>query len=234
MIPSKRYFPGSLQERAAWYDNFTTQFALIATALGFSAADVTAVTNDRAAIRFLANTVIALDAYRDAFRQYRIIMTEGDIGAVAPMFPANPAFVPPATAVPAGIFERLDNLVRRIRVAPAYTDEIGAQLGILPSTPNSINRGDLKPIIKVGESFGGYEFSVNVTRLGQPGFKIEMQRFGGDKWETVAFATNNPVEVAIAPTTAGQPERILVRAILVQKNEPVGQPSDPTFVTVNP
>ena len=50
----------------------------------------------------------------------------------------------------------------------------------------------------------------------------------------IAFATNNPADVTVIPTTAGQPERILVRAIVLEKNEPVGIPSDPTFVTVNP
>ena len=63
---------------------------------------------------------------------------------------------------------------------------------------------------------------------------MQIQRKGSETWQDAAFATNNPVEVTITPTTAGQPERILVRAILLKNNEPVGQPSDPTFVTANP
>lgn len=75
---------------------------------------------------------------------------------------------------------------------------------------------------------------MNVTRLGMEAFKVQVQKNGSETWTDNAFATSNPVEVTITPTTAGQPERVLVRAVLLQKNQPVGQPSDPTFVTVNP
>ena len=56
------------------------------------------------------------------------------IGDPTPAFPANPAFALPEV-VPTGIYQRLIELVDRIRSAPAYTDEIGALLGIIPSTP---------------------------------------------------------------------------------------------------
>ena len=70
--------------------------------------------------------------------QYRKIITEGDIGDPTPEFPANPAFALPVVQ-PTGIFERLNNLVERIRVAPNYTAETGALLGIIPSDER-INR----------------------------------------------------------------------------------------------
>ena len=66
-----------------------------------------------------------------------------------------------------------------------------------------------------------------------PGYKIQIQRNGQNTWQDVAFADSNPCEVTITPTTLGESERILVRAILIRKNEPVGEPSDPTYVTVN-
>lgn len=234
MIPSRAWFPQSLQERAAWFDNFKTQFASVSVNLGFTAADVTAVTDDNAAFQFLAQTAVSLDAYKEAVRQYRIILTEGNIGDPDPAFPPNPTFNPPLPGVATGIFERLDDLVKRIRVAPNYTAETGALLGIIPKKPDSISPVDLKPAIKAGESVGGYKFDVNVTRLGMEAFKVQIQKNGNAAWSDAAFATNNPVEVTITPTTPGQPERILVRAILLQKNQPVGQPSDPTYVTVNP
>lgn len=239
MIPSKHWFPGSLQERAAWFQNFATQFAAVAVSLGFVAADATAVTNDNAIVQFLAGVATELDAYKDAVRQYRIIITEGDIGNPTPAFPANPAFTLPAPAVATGIFERLDNLVKRIRVAPAYTAEIGALLGITQEAtaggPGSgIPEAELKPVIKASESVGGYAFTVDVTRLGMPAYKVQIQRQGASTWQDVAFATSNPCPVTVTSTTPGQPERIYVRAQLMKNNAPVGIPSDPTYVTVNP
>ena len=46
--------------------------------------------------------------------------------------------------------------------------------------------------------------------------------------------TANPFVVTVSPTTPGSPERIYVRALLMKKNESVGIPSDPTYVTINP
>ncbi|MBC7901165.1 MAG: hypothetical protein H7070_14060 [Saprospiraceae bacterium] len=67
-----------------------------------------------------------------------------------------------------------------------------------------------------------------------PSFKVQIQRQGTTAWLDAAYATNNPVEVTITPAAPGEPERILVRAVLMKNNIAVGQPSDPTYVTVNP
>lgn len=231
MIPSSRWFPTGLQNRAAWFDNFNTQFALVGTTLGFTAPDVAAVSLDNDIMQFLAQTNVENDSFIDAARQYRNIMTEGDIGDTIPAYPTNPSGVPPG-APPVGIFERLDIRVKRIRTSPNYTNEIGALLGIMTSTPSPVV--DPKPVIKASESTGGFKFEVNVTRKGMSAFKVQVQRAKSNVWTDAAFATSNPCEIVLTPTTAGEPERVLVRAVLLQKNQPIGQPSDPTFVTVNP
>lgn len=235
MIPSRMWFPLSLQERVAWFDNFAKGFEGVATGLGFLPADVTAVENDNAVMQALGDFTPSLEAYKDAFRQYRLTVTEGDIGDPAPLVPTGPEW-PDVNPVPTGIFERLVKLVERIRAAPTYTPEIGALLGIIPTPSNTpSNPGEpLKPVIKASESFDNYKFSVNVTRLGQPGYKVQIQRQGQSAWHDAAYAQTNPCEITVEPATPNQPERILVRAILLKSNNPVGEPSDPTYVTVNP
>lgn len=111
--------------------------------------------------------------------------------------------------MPTGMFERLDDLEKRIRVSPSYTNEIGALLGIIVSEPANVVEADLKPVIKASPSL-----NVDVTRLGMTAFKVQIQRKGSDSCQDA--------------------NSIMVREILIQKNEPVGIPSDPTFVTVNP
>jgi hypothetical protein len=236
MIPSGKWFPTNLAARAAWFLNFATQFAAVGLSLGFTAPEIAAVQDDNTCFQDLASGQVELDAYKDAVRQYRINVTEGAVGEPTPAFPAG-IDVTPAELRPTGIFQRLIELVDRIRAAAAYTDEIGALLGIIPSASGSSFAGggdDLKPVIKVSASFSDFKFTANVTRLGQEAFKIQIQRSGSSAWTDEAFATSNPCEVVITPTTPGQPARILVRAILLNHNQPIGQPSDPAFVTVNP
>jgi hypothetical protein len=233
-IPSRLWFPTNLAARALWFDNFATQFAIIAASLGFLPAVVTQVQDDNTCFQGIASGQVELDAFVEAVRQFRIQICEAVIGSPTPAFPAAPV-ITPAEIPLTGIYQRLIELVDQIRVASAYTPEIGALLGIIPSggggpTPEA----DLKPVIKVGQSFGDFKFTVNVTRLQQPGFKIQIQRAGESTWTDVAFATKNPCTVTVTPLVPGQPERILVRAILLANNEPVGAPSDPAYVTVNP
>lgn len=233
MIPSNNWFPGSLAARVAWFENFATQFATLAAGLGFTAADVTIVEDDNKIIQFLGDTAVESKVYDDALRQFRIIITEGRIGDPTPQFPANPTFTLPVVQ-PTGIYERLSEMVDRVRVAPAYTDEIGAMLGILPSQPTPPDPNTVKPLLKASASFAGYKFSVNVTRMGMGGFKVQIRRMDSETWTDAGFGTSSPMEITIQPTTPGQPERLQVRAILIKKNEPIGQPSDPVYVTVNP
>lgn len=96
MIPSRTWFPQSLQERAAWYDNFNTQIQTIGATLTLTAADLTAIAGDNVIFQAVANIAVELEAYKDAVRQYRIIITEGDIGDPTPAFPALPVYSSPA------------------------------------------------------------------------------------------------------------------------------------------
>ena len=234
MIPSRTWFPGPLAERVEWFQVFATNFADEAVALGFLPADVTSVTNDNLVMQAIGDYNALLDAYANAFRQYRTAITEGDIGDPTPNVPDAPSW-PDVSAVPTGIYERLVKLVDRIRAAPAYTLEIGASLGIIPKSPSdSLSPTELKPVLKASASEMNYTFTVDVTRLGMPGYSVQILRQGGTNWTTVALANANPCPVTVTPTTPGQPERIQVRAILSKNNTDVGIPSDATYVTVNP
>lgn len=234
VIPSNRWFPSGLQDRAAWFQNFYEKFSDVATSLGFSAGTVTSLELDNQIMQFLADTSVQMDSYKRAFTKFLEIITQGAIGTPIPMFPANPNFVLPAE-VQTGIFERLNDLVARIRVAPNYTDEIGALLGILPTETGSISPEDVKPTIEAFAAQNDYHFSIVVSnRAKADSWEVEILREAAVKWQNVKTATGKSVDVEIQPTVEGKPERIQTRVQLIKSNEPYGQPSDPTFVTLNP
>ncbi len=96
----------------------------IGASLGFTGPELDQLKSDNNVIQFLATTATTLDAYHDAVRQYRIIMTEGNTGEATSDFPASISPTLPVI-VPTGIFERMEDMVKRTRVALNYTDEIG-------------------------------------------------------------------------------------------------------------
>ena len=183
-------------------------------------------------MQFLARTRVAVEAYAKAIRQYTNDILELPVGEPTPAFPADPSFTLP-NVVPTGINQRLDELVDQIQVATGYTNEIGALLGIIPSTTETLSPETLKPVLKAFASTGGFKFKADVTRLGQPAFKVQIST-DDTAWTDAAFATKKPVEVSIPPTDPTKPQRLMTRAILLNANDSIGEPKDTVFVTVNP
>jgi len=234
MIPSDRWFPTNLPARAAWYENFANQFAVVGASLGFTTNEISSMTNDNDVFQFLADAAVEIKAYEKAIQQYRVIITEYDIGEANPQFPANPALTLPAT-IDTGMFERLNKLVERIRVAPTYTNEVGALLGILSKPSDSISPSDVKPTIKTFAAETGYHFSIVVEgRKEADMWDVLILRKGAASWQNVKTATGKSVDIIITPTTPGEAEQIQVRVQLRKSNQNYGQPSDMVYVTVNP
>jgi hypothetical protein len=214
-------------------NNFVGALAPIAAMLGITPAEMAELEKDNEDLQSIAITTVLAESFIASLREYRISVTEGRIGLPQPVFPPI-TFGPPANNRPAGMFQRLIELVDRIRAAPAYSPEIGASLAIIPQISSNIAPEELKPVIKASESNSGYTFPLNITRMGMPQFKVQMRRTSDGPWEDVAFGTSSPIEISVTPTNPGHPERVLIRAVLMQKNKPVGQPSDMTYVTLNP
>jgi len=234
MIPSQTWFPTNLPARAAWYKNFSEQFAVVGAGLGFTANEIGSVTNDNDVFQFLADAAVEIRAYEKAIQQYRVIITEEDIGNPNPQFPADPSLALPAS-IDTGMFERLAKLVERIRVAPNYTNETGALLGILSKTSDSIAPTDVKPTIQTFAAQSGYQFSVVVAGRGEADmWDVLILKKGASGWQSVKTAVGKSVDVILTPTTAGEAEQVQVRVQLKKSNANYGQPSDIVYVTINP
>ena len=221
MIPSHKWFPTSIQERAVWYANFASKFSTVGVSLGFSEADLTAVESDSSIVQFLAFTSGELANFRSAVRQYRTIITEGEIGAPTPAFPANISFVLP-TVVPTGIFERLDNIVKRVRVAPNYTAEIGALLGIIPAGPAPQPESGLKPTL-AATPMPGNVVEVKFVRGNTDGVVIETKIDNAETWSEAGRYFSSPANLSIPVNPEKLPRAVQIRARYVDKDTLVGQ-----------
>lgn len=171
MIPSKNWFPTTLQERAAWFQNFTVQFTSLHIALGFTVADLDVVVADNDMMQFIAEATVATDNFSDAMRTFRRQVTEGEPLGPPPSIPALTMPGAPED-VPNGIFFRLDALVKRIRVSPTFNVEEGNLLGINPVTPARPIPGEIPPTLKA-EAYPASQVQVKFVKGDSNGVAIE-------------------------------------------------------------
>ncbi len=232
-VPSPTYFPRSLQERAAWFANFILNFPVaLAVGLGFTAAEHDAMVDDNADFQSIAATTLAAEGFMSALRQFRISLTEDPVGTPAPMFPAE-NFTAPPNEVPAGIFQRLIENVARIRAAPAYTDELGALLGILPSpTPPPDNFFENPPTFKAKAQPGNVVI-VEFVRGQSNGIIVEIQIDDETEWKLAKQFNKSPGTIQVAANGA-LPRAVRLRARYLQGNDPTGNYSDTVNIVTVP
>jgi len=213
----------SLSERAAWMENFTRYFADVAPSLGFDAADVTSMNQDNEDFQAMARAVLATEVLLGAMRSFRISLTEAHPDSPAPSFP-NVTLTPPPNGVPAGIFQRLDDRVRRIRAAPGYSSSIGALLNIIPQKPEAIVENEISPVIKPS-AFPGNVIEVRFTRSTTHGLFIQYKLDNEAEWTSAGRFVRSPAQIDI-PNHDGRPRSVQLRARYLIGNDPVGLNSD--------
>lgn len=228
MIPNPAYFPTNLQARAAWYANFAKQAATTGAQFNLTPAEITQIQDDNNVIQFLAEAAVTLDAYEEAVRQYRKIITEGNVGDPTPNFPADIS-LPLPKIIPTGMFERLVDYVDRIKASADYTPETGALYGIIPQgTGESFNPADEQVTIDATVQPGN-QVSVTFTRGKSDGVRIETAVDKGD-WTSQGNFMKSPVVIDIAQNANQLPRSVQIRARYLDGNTPVGDWSD--IVTV--
>lgn len=234
MVPSTTWFPRSLQERAAWYQNFANNAAATGTDLGLAAADVTQIGLDNVMMQYLASGEVTVDAYVDGFKTFRRLMTEGPIGSPMPPGPGDLMMNTPAQ-MPVGIFPRLAEIYRpRIMASAQYTAEQGVLYGIVrPSGPPP--EPTPAPAIIVSAAQTGYLMSVVVTgRALADMWEVWVKLPGAANWTLAKTSTGKSTDVVLTPTTPGEPMQVQVRVQLKRRNANYGPLSDVVYATVNP
>lgn len=147
-----------------------------------------------------------------------------------------PAFVAPAlpagvTAALPGLPNRLFNLAAQIKLAPAYTDAIGTDLGIAGSeeAPKPAPKFSATP-----EQDGECQcVKLTFYKYGHMGVHIEGRR-GAGGWEFLGIDTESPYTDERPLLVAGTPEVREYRMRFWDKGTPNGDWTDVVKVTVSP
>jgi hypothetical protein len=224
--------PRNDNELMVWLNNFSTSFASHATALGFTAAEVSSVGADAAMLSYLVPT------YKSALRArstYKNLVVSGALGRPATPPPPAPTTATPPATVPPGILARLRNLVQRIQLAPGYTEAIGRDLGILGVEADGSEPSDetAKPTAKA-RSIASNTVQIDFSKERFDGVLIESRRTGEADWQTLATDNYSPYVDARPLLQAGKPEVREYRLRYIELDEPVGEWSDIISATARP
>lgn len=228
--------PRTDTELVLWLTNFSTSFAAHAAALGFDEADVNAVKADAAMLNYIVGDL--LPTYKSAFQartSFKNRIVSGPVTATAAALPPPPATGTAPATVPPGILPRLRNLVQRIQLAPAYTEEIGVDLGITgtegrgPSAPDS----SPKPTVRA-RSTGPGAVQVDFSKERFDGVLVESLREGDDGWQSLGLDSYSPYIDERPPKSAGKPETRQYRVRYMLRDQPTGEWSDIVTTTFVP
>lgn len=231
MIPSDKWFPTNWADRVAWYNTFATAFATLYSALGFANADLQQVQDDNAMMQFLGDNLETIENYADAARAFRRVVTEGDVNGTTPDFPTI-GNIQPGTPVPQGIYERLDTLVKRIRLSPGYTDEEGEALGIIPKKAQSISPDNAQPTLSATTDPGNVIF-VKFKKGRFSGVSLQTSVDKGN-WQDQGRFTRSPIEITIPQNQDELPRMVALRARYLVGDNAVGEWSDTVTVQTTP
>jgi hypothetical protein len=226
-MAKNNYLPRSDKDRAVWLNNFANKFAANATALGFTAADITAVNNDAAMFAFL---VLLVEIYTTAKEQrvdYKNLLRDGPLGKPGGAVPVAPVTAAAPTLVQPGIFPRIAQLVQRIKNSPTYTEAIGKDLGIIASEAQPFDAVNMKPTLKL--VIKGGQVEVQWVKADSDGVRIEVDR-GTGTWTFLAVDT---VPHYTDTTSIIGPATWKYRAMYLVNDELVGQWSDVASIAVS-
>jgi hypothetical protein len=215
----------------AWTKNFASALVGVQVTLGITMSELEAVQNFADNLEYLLDFNTSFKQQRDSFYVFKREMI---FGAQGPM-PEAPSFTSVSMPGPGqkGGVEMLRVLVRRIRASAGYTQQIGELLGIEKPTPPPPDPMLITPTISAVPMPDG-KVQFKCSKMGMDAVRVEYKLPNVEGWNVAGEFTTAKTVASLPDNLKAQPERVLYRARLLKKNEPVGQYSSVISVITNP
>ena len=219
-MAKKFWWPSTMPERVILMQNFQAKIEAYAVQLGLTPAQVTAALALCAAFIGAFSVTDQSKTTMQALKQWRDEVFDGEPeGSAVPAAPVFP--VVGAVTYTRGVVKQFFELRDLIVALPGYTEAIGEDLGLIGSEVLKPAPSSLTPELKA-ETSTGYWVNLTGSMQGMDALRVEYSRDGGESFQTVAFLTNTPGGFQIAPTNPNQPEKGVIRAVYIKRNEDIG------------
>jgi hypothetical protein len=227
------YLPNDAESLCEWLENFKIEFAAVASSLGFTTPEVTAVLNDCSWALYDCRASADAGTFARAWINFRDAHLHGDPNAPVGPLPNTATPTPPVGLPPAlGIVTRLRGTVKRLKGAPAYTPAIGEALRVVGSNP-PVDPTTAKPPLRA-RPLTMFQAELRWKRGSFSGVLVQSQRDGEESWTDLGVKTGTTFVDERAPQQPNRPEVRRYRQVYVKNDEPVGLWSDVVSVTVSP
>ncbi len=224
-----KMIPDGDEAKLAMAKNVAAKLPKYAAKFGIGPDEVTDIANSVAAFEYTLDILGLIGTYKQNWTSLKNLLRDGpDTGDVA-AFPAALDLGVQPTAVDPGLFTRISGIAARIKNHPAYTDNIGQDLGIVGSE-QTFDPSTGKPVITA--SFLAGQVLIGWTKGNFDGVRIEVDRADGKGYVFLAIDTQPDYTDSTPLPPAGTSAIWKYRAIYLLADEVVGQWSDEVKVTV--
>jgi hypothetical protein len=131
-----------------------------------------------------------------------------------------------------GIKARTQEIANHIKNHMAYSEADGELLGIVADEEEAPAVETLNAEFDL-RTLAGFALEATFSKQGMDAIRFEARRKGGN-WQLAAVLVSSPGAFTVEPTAPGTAEQIEIRAVLLRKNQPVGNYSNIHVALVAP
>lgn len=208
-----------------WYQNFALNLPSVADLVAVTAAELLRVANDSAAWDFVMLRNAAIRTYKEQESELKeTAFTEGNpTGEHLTLPTLDLPELPDGLRINQSMWTWVNKLVQRIVKTDGFTPEIEALLDIeIKDGESDLAPEDRRASIKKVTSFNGGVVVLDCSLQGMKAYRVYSQRGESDVFEPIGDSTQTEFRDERPNLVAGQPETRQYKAILLDKNKPVG------------
>lgn len=220
------FYPRRQSQRVQWHAQFAASLASYASVLGIPAGTVAQAQVDAQNVALFLAAVEAALNYRDEVLAFKDQMMNGLLNTPTPTAPTPPAAIVLPVGTLGSIEARTRRLVAAIKANPAYTRQMGVDMGIVATASQLAT-----PSVSA-TALTDSRVSLRVKKSGYSVVVLWRKRGAGD-WEQIAILDTATYVDDDPPLGAGLPEERHYRVQGYAKNAPTGDYSNIiTVVTI--
>ena len=227
-----KQFPTTEAELNLLLQSLNTKLPTYSATLGITAPEMTSLSYDAVNFNYIINFAQLVNDSKDAFFAFKEDLIDGEVSNIELPIPTFPTVSMPEAALP-GIKKRLRSLLKRIKSAPAYTEQIGEDLGLVEKDASGFNPDDLFAELKPRAISNG-RVEISFSKQGMDAMRVEFKRKGESSWSLASVFTASPGIHDAPSVPPDTPESREYRGILIKKNDPIGNMSPSYTIVTTP